>query len=57
MPSIVYRYRTITALIIAVVICIGAAIVFPTVGANISRVTTAASMPGCNGTQNPFLGS
>ncbi len=57
MPGIVYRYRTTTALIIAVAICIGAAIVFPNVGANISRVTTAASMPGCNGTQNPFLGS
>jgi hypothetical protein len=57
MPGIVYRYRTITALIVAVAICVGAAIVFPTVGANISRVTTAASMPRCNESQNPFLGS
>lgn len=57
MSDIVYRFRIGIALAGALAVSTIAFAAFPTIGDSLRHIAGAAAMPGCGGTQNPFIGS
>ncbi len=55
MFTILYRYRSLTALMAAIAVGAGAIAVLPATGADFAKTATSAAMPGGDGTQNPFI--
>jgi hypothetical protein len=52
-----YRHRSLTAALAGLAVATAAFVTLPSVAGQLKTLAYVAATPGCDGSQNPFLGS